>query len=67
MMLDVFLAVVCLASMSRSATSITRKKGHCTVMFVWQKWTVNKLNSDQNSIPFHLNMAFVLISLPLSL
>ena len=41
MVLIVLLAVVCLASMFLSATSITRKEGRCAVMPVQQKWTPN--------------------------
>ena len=41
MMLHVLLVVVCLASMSLSATSTTLKQGRYAMMFVQRKRTVN--------------------------
>ena len=41
MMLHVLLVVVCLASMSLSATSTTLKQGRYAMMFVQRKWTAN--------------------------
>ena len=53
-MLDVLLAVVCLASMSLSATSITLKEEPCAVMSARRKRTANNylLNEADYAIAF---------------
>lgn len=44
MMLGILWAVVCLASMSLSATSTTLKKGRCAVISAWRKRSANRVH-----------------------